>query len=105
MTLNGLTWKVKFDANLTENLFGQTNYANLTIYLNPNCCAQTLTRTLLHEVIHAYFYSYGLHFAPEFDRENICEFFSHAYNTINSAYKEALEEMRKDAEACIEWNR
>lgn len=91
MKINNLTWKVKFDDNMPENLFGQTNYSNLTIYLNPICCKENLRRTLLHEVMHAYCYSYGLTFTESFDRENFCEFISHNFMNIEKAYKEALK--------------
>ena len=92
MKINNLEWKIEFDTNMTENLFGQTNYANHTIYLNPICCFENLKRTLLHEVMHAYCYSCGLHFTESFDRENFCEFISHNFENIAKAYFEAKDE-------------
>lgn len=95
MIINGLNWKIKTNDNLSEDLFGQTNYSNLTIYLNPICCKENLKRTLLHEIMHAYCYSYGLTFLESFDKENFCEFISHHFENISSIYKQACCEMEE----------
>ena len=93
MKINGLDWKVEYNENMNETLFGQTNYENLTVYLRPQCCKQNLRRTLLHEVMHAYCYSIGLMFLESYDRENLCEFFSHNFENIKQAYEEAKKEV------------
>ena len=94
MIINKLKWQIKFDDNMRENLFGETNYSNLTIHLNSACCGENLERTLLHEIVHAYCYSYGLTFIESFDRENFCEFISHNLENISKIYEEAKKELK-----------
>ena len=96
MKINNLEWKIKYNENLNENLFGQTNYENLTIYLRPQCCKDNVKRTLLHEIVHAYCYSYGLHFIESYDRENLCEFIAHNFENISKIYSDAQKEILKD---------
>ena len=60
MKINGLCWKIFYDKNLGENYLGITDYFVLEIKINPivkDKC--NLDRTVTHEVIHAYLYSYG----------------------------------------------
>lgn len=93
MIINSINWKIEMNDSLPENIFGQTNYALCKIYLNPSCDKVNLERTLLHEIMHAYIYSYGLHFIETFDRETICEFISHNFGNIRCAYSCALQEV------------
>ena len=76
MKINNLEWKVCYSDNLKEDLFGQTNYETLTIYIKKQLNIQNAERTLIHEIVHAYCYSYGLMYFESFDREQLCEFIS-----------------------------
>ena len=91
MKINNLDWKIVYDDNMNENTHGQTNYETLTIYIRPQCCVQNQKRTLLHELCHAYCYSYGLMFIETFDRENLCEFISHNLENLVDLYAEGLK--------------
>lgn len=93
MIINNLHWKITINDNLNENIFGTTNYATQTIYLNPTCVMENIKRTLLHEVVHAFLYSYGLHCIESFDKETICEFISHNLFNITEIYQQALDEL------------
>ena len=93
MIINNLEWKVCFSDNMKEDLFGQTNYETLTIYLRKQVCDQSLDRTLIHEIIHAYCYSYGLLFFENYNAEQLCEFIAHNLKNINDCYKEAIREL------------
>lgn len=93
MKINNLNWSIKFDENLAETIHGQTNYECLTICIRPQCCKQNQKRTLLHEIVHAYLYSYGLIFEKEFGVETLCEFISHNFYNIKSIYETALKEL------------
>lgn len=93
MMINNLRWKVCFSDNMKEDLFGQTNYETLTIYLRKQVCDQSLERTLIHEIVHAYCYSYGLLFFESYDREQLCEFLAHNILNIIKCYDEAIKEL------------
>jgi len=93
MTINSLEWKVVYSDNLKEDLFAQTNYATLTIYVSTQVNKQNTKRSLMHEIVHAYCYSYGLVFFESFDREQLCEFISHNILNLTNLYNKALEEL------------
>ena len=96
MNINGLDWKVCLTDNLKEDLFGTTNYETLTIYLRKQCVPQNQLRTLMHEIVHAYCYSYGLCFHETYDREQLCEFISHNVHNLTRLYEEAKEILKND---------
>lgn len=93
MKINNLDWKVAYNDNLKEDLFAQTNYATLTIYVSTQVSKQNVERSLMHEIVHAYCYSYGLMFIESFDREQLCEFISHNIFNLEKLYSEAMEEL------------
>ena len=93
MKINNLNWKIEMNDSLPENIFGQTNYALFKIYLNRTCGIESLKRTLLHEIMHAYCHSYGLQFIETFGRETMCEFVAHNLENIYEIYNEALKEV------------
>lgn len=98
MLINGLEWKIVYSDNMKDDLFGQTNYDTLTIYLRKQCTKQTLARTLMHEIVHAYCYSIGLLFFETYDREQLCEFISHNIFNLTDLFNNACDELRKEQE-------
>lgn len=94
MKINNLKWKVVYTDNLKEDLFAQTNYATLTIYVSTQVDKQNMERSLMHEIVHAYCYSYGIMFFESFDREQLCEFISHNISNLIRLYDEAIGELR-----------
>jgi len=93
MKINNLDWSVKYNDDMQEGTFGETNYETLTIYLRTQCHKQNMRRTLLHEIIHAYQYSFGLHFIESFNKETICEFIAHNFEAIGEIYNQAKKEI------------
>ena len=93
MKINNLEWKVVYSDNLKEDLFAQTNYSTLTIYVSTQTSEQNVGRSLMHEIVHAYCYSYGLVFIESFDKEQLCEFISHNIFNLTKLYNEAMEEL------------
>lgn len=96
MKINNLNWKVKYTDNFEENLFGRTDYDQLTIYISKKVCNQTKNITLKHELVHAYLHSFGFMFKDNFTREDICEFVSHNLETLQELYKEARKELNDE---------
>lgn len=93
MKINKLDWKVVYNDDMAETLFGETNYETLTIYIRPQCNLQTQNRTLLHELVHAYCYSYGYCFKKEYTNEELCEFISHNMQNLCELLEEAAKEL------------
>lgn len=84
VTINKIDWSIQLSNDLNENLFGDTDYALHLIRINNNCCKNCQERALLHELTHAYCYSFGLIYKEKYNREELCEFISHnAQNLID----------------------
>lgn len=84
IVINGLTWKV-FNADPESDClkdskgvecFGITSFARLTIYLRNDQAKALYRQTLIHELVHAYTFSFGVHlYADENTEESVCDFF------------------------------
>lgn len=85
--INNLSWEI-IVTNIenfgeVDSEFGYCDNLMLKIYLRDDIPIQNLQRTLLHELTHAFLYSYG-HRGDEFNEENICDFIeSHLLNIYN----------------------
>ena len=66
MIINGLSWELKLSDNIGDNLLGLTEFNEPKILIKNQENKENLLRTLLHEIVHAYLYSYGL--APTKDK-------------------------------------
>lgn len=99
MKINNLEWRVCYSDNLKEDLFGQTNYETLTIYIKKQLNTANIERTIMHEILHAYCYSYGLMFFESFNIEQLCEFVSHNFFNLQRLYFSACEELENENRA------
>lgn len=80
--INGLNWTVENVQRGSEKLilngnpcFGVTYYADLVIWLDKNQAKELYRQTLIHELIHAYTFSFGVHLvANEKTEESVCDF-------------------------------
>ena len=96
MTINNLQWEILYDKNINENYLGETDYFKLKININPEIeNSMNLGRTVMHEVIHAYLYSFGFSNKNEFQLEEMIEFISHNIENINKLTEIALTELNK----------
>lgn len=80
--INGLNWTVENVQRGNEKLqlngnpcFGITKYMDLIIYLDAEQAKELYRQTLIHELIHAYTFSFGVHLvANEKTEEPVCDF-------------------------------
>lgn len=80
--INGLNWTVENVHRNDEHLivrgnpcFGVTHYADLIIWLDKTQAKELYRQTLIHELIHAYTFSFGVHLvANEKTEESVCDF-------------------------------
>ena len=99
MVINNLKWEVHYDKDINENWMGLTNYFDLEIKINPAVKGkENLDRTVMHEVIHAFLYSFGFSNKDEFKLEEMIEFFSHNIDSIIKLSNEALKELESKKE-------
>ena len=84
IVINGLKWKVfnadpespKLKNSRDIECFGITSYPRLTIYLRNDQAPELYRQTLIHELVHAYAFSFGVHlYADDDTEESICDFF------------------------------
>lgn len=100
--INKLNWTVKWsDANTISALaeqnkstgyaFGQIDIVYLQILLNKEIHPDLIFKTIVHELIHAYLFSYGWT-KYTYDEEQICDFISsHIVDLITNANKILLD--------------
>lgn len=85
--INGLEWYIIFTHNpyhlsiKGETHLGVTDINTNTIYIYSGLSGNLLRRVIMHELTHAYLYSYSL---PMFNQEPLCSFVdTHADNIIS----------------------
>ena len=86
--INNLEWKVTyvltFDDDEEEETFGQTIFKDLEIQILQGLNYDVKKRTLIHEVTHAFIFSYGLD-QTSIDEEFLCRFMeSHAQKILET---------------------
>lgn len=93
MTINGIKWKIEY-ADLEKGVLGCTNYVNLTIQIKRMPDKNNEHRTLLHEIIHAYTFSYGFVYIKTIDKETLCDFIANNFENISKLYEQAKKELK-----------
>ena len=84
ITINGLKWTVRNAAPDSTDLkpegcqypaFGVTKFATLEIFLRDDQSKELYRQTVIHELLHAYTFSFGVHLlADEHTEEPIADF-------------------------------
>lgn len=89
-TINGLKWTIK-NADADDSVlqfkgnpcFGVTEYPSLTIYLRKDQAKELYRQTSIHELIHAFTFSFGVHLmANEKTEESVCDFMGAHFDEI-----------------------
>ena len=91
MNINGLNWKIVFTENDNDLIvnssvrLGVTDRNKLTIYLYDGLKGKLLRKVLIHELTHAWLFSYDYDLDVETE-EMLCEFLdTYAENIIDEA--------------------
>lgn len=82
LKINGLEWRVKFTHDreeLKEDLLGLCVFTQLKIYVADDVDDAVVRTSIIHELVHAYLFSYGFTEAKDtdnlmFSEEQICDF-------------------------------
>lgn len=89
LKINNSLWKIveveTKDPNLVieDNMcFGVCDYSTFTIYLDKNLEDENKFNTLLHELTHAYMYSFLLSKKEVYTEEELCQFIAHYGESI-----------------------
>lgn len=81
--INDLKWQVDFLNGDDERLIsdgvkclGITVFSDFQIYIKSNMTREALKQTVLHELAHAFLFSYGIHLPIDEDEteEAVCDF-------------------------------
>jgi len=81
--INKRNWNVKLVAEDSkylcveegEEVCGITSFAKATIYLNKEIDKDVMKDTIVHELTHAYLFTYGFNQFENFNEENVCDVF------------------------------
>lgn len=99
--INDLKWKVIFAPCEHEKLqsnsaqcLGITYFGDLQIYINKDISDELIKQTIVHELTHAFLFSYGIHI--EGDNENkleemICDFCGAYLDKINKISRKIIK--------------
>lgn len=79
---NGLIWEVRSVQRNNEKLkvnndecLGVTDYRDLQIFLDCSLPKELFRQTVIHELVHVYTFSFGIHLvANEKTEESVCDF-------------------------------
>lgn len=102
IVINGLTWKVLNANPNSDNLkdsrnvpcFGITSFPRLTIYLRNDQTKALYRQTLIHELVHAYTFSFGVHlYADDNTEESVCDFFGANADKIITHANQIMEKL------------
>lgn len=96
MNVNGLNWKIVFTENDNDLIvnssvrLGVTDRNRLTIYLYDGLKGKLLRKVLIHELTHAWLFSYDYNLDVETE-EMLCEFLDTYAESIIDEADEYLE--------------
>ena len=91
--INNIKWEVFIDKSMSSDYLGITSDNEYTIRLNPNLSKQAFKPTVIHELGHAFLYSFGFKFKKEFTDEDLCEFVAMNIEQILNCYKKIEREL------------
>lgn len=95
MIINGEKWKISYKC-LKD--YGETDYNGLSIRINHSLDPIEERRTLLHEIIHAYIYAYGIPFTEHLTEEQLCDFIAYNLDNFYKLASDAEKELKKEKE-------
>ncbi len=86
--IQDLTWNIKFVDGIEmedsdEQLCGVTLKLTQDIIIDYNVTVEMLKRVIIHELVHAFVWSYGLECSKPFSEEQMCSFVETYINEIN----------------------
>lgn len=74
-------------------VFGYTCYPKHEIWINQDMCFEQQLKTLKHELIHCYIWSYGMYNITEYNEEFICDLVSASNDFINEVVEKYKKQM------------
>lgn len=79
ITINGLEWAFhavrRNHKKLKTGVLGRCYFADLQIYVDKSLSRGLFRQTVIHELVHACTFSYGVHLAAdEKSEESVCDF-------------------------------
>lgn len=91
VTINNLEWNIVVE-NSDYDYLGTTSESRLEIHIASVPNTQVIKRTITHEVVHAYLYSYGFP-KKNFNEEDLCEFIANNLDGISHISNQVFDEI------------
>ncbi len=96
--INGLIFTILFNSKVEidgVDVLGKTDFITMQIYIRKNTPIEHQRKILMHELTHAYIYSYGFDYV-ELNTETMCEFVANYSDAIIRDTNKIMEE-KQDA--------
>lgn len=104
--INGLEWTVFFVSREHDMLemddvqcMGVTYFSDLQIYLDKSISEELMRQTVIHELTHAFLFSYGVHIECDNDKdteEAVCDFCGANFDKIQKAAKQIIKAWHRE---------
>ena len=94
--INNLEWKVVTEPSIYTYL-GSTLEGKLEIHIARVPSLQAVKRTIAHEVVHAYLYSYGFP-RNKYSEEDLCEFIANNIEAILQISRQVFDELNLEVD-------
>lgn len=104
--INNLNWTVFFVPRKHEKLeledtqcMGVTYFSDLQIYIDESLSDELIRQTVIHELIHAFLFSYGVHIECSYDKdveEAFCDFCGAYFDKVQKVANKIIKMWRKD---------
>lgn len=103
--INGLIWEIQFVRRADERLssdgsecLGVTYFNDLKIFVDQSLSMELLRQTIIHELIHAFTFSFGVHLvANEDTEESVCDFMGAHLDEIHEVADRLVSGYEKEA--------
>lgn len=102
--INDLKWQVQFADRDNERLIldddkclGVTYFDELQIFLSNDMPDELCKQTIIHELTHAFIFSYGIHLHSD-DEEGVCDFVGTYLSKIYDLTNKIIENYKRRKE-------
>lgn len=98
VTINGIKWTVqtvsKTHKKLKKNL-GICYLRECAIFIDEDLRGGIFKQTLLHELVHAFVFSFGVHFPENDVEESVCDFIAAHYRELSNIFRMVTAALEK----------
>lgn len=96
--INGIKWSVltvpRAHKKLKKSL-GVCYFRECEIFIDENLQGENFKQTLMHELVHAFAFSFGVHFPENDVEESVCDFIAAHYRELSNIFQNIITVLKK----------